>query len=129
MEACDRTRDTWSVGSPEFDELAPIISTTPIFMAHLRKLRLATCGWDPENEPARAVANFLSQAKCLECLYLTCGRPATPESQVDDLLSQSRFPNLLTLIIEGGTITDKGLLPTFCGIPKLRHLRGQDLQV
>jgi len=129
MEACGRTRDTWSVGSDEFDELAPIISTTPIFMAHLRKLRLATCGWDRENQPARAVANFLSQAECLECLYLTCGRPATPESQVDDLLSQSRFPNLLTLIIEGGTIIDKGLLPTFCGIPKLRHLVLEDVRM
>ncbi len=43
MEACDKTRDTWFVGSPKFDELAPIISTTPIFLTHLRKLRLAIC--------------------------------------------------------------------------------------
>jgi len=78
IEACDRTRDTWSVGLPEFDELAPTISTTPIFLAHLRKLRLATCGWHRENQQARAVANFFSQAECLECLYLTCGHPGTP---------------------------------------------------
>jgi len=124
MEACGRTRDTWSLGLPEFDELAPIISTTPIFLAHLRKLRLTTC----EDQSARAVANFLSQAECLECLYLTCGR-AVPESQVDYLLSQCRFPNLLTLIIDGGTITDKDLLPTFCDIPKLRHLVLEDVRM
>lgn len=92
MEACGRTRDTWSVGSPEFEALAPIISTTLIFLAHLRKLRLATCGWHRENQQARAVANFLSQVECLGCLYLTCRRPATPKSRVDHLPSQCRFP-------------------------------------
>ncbi len=44
MEACDKTRDTWFVKSFEFDELASIISTTPIFLTYLRKLRLAICG-------------------------------------------------------------------------------------
>lgn len=89
-------------------------------LTHLRKLRLSIGGW--QDQLARAVANFLSQADGLECLYLTCGDPAEPEGRVDRLLSQCRFPNLRTLIVEGGTITDKDLLPIFRGVRKLKHL-------
>ncbi len=56
IEACDKTRDTWSLELPKFDELTSIISTISIFLTYLRKLRLTTC----ENQLARAMINFLS---------------------------------------------------------------------
>lgn len=129
MKACDRIHDTWFVKSSEFNELTSIISMTFIFLTHLRKLRLTTCDWHRKNQQAIAMINFLSQVKCLECLYLTCDHSVTSESQINHFLSQCHFLNLLILMIESNIITDKDLLSIFCDISKIWHLILKDVWI
>jgi hypothetical protein len=100
-----------------------------IFPDHLRKLRLSVNCLPSEGQQVRAVAEFLSRAYGLECLFLTCGRPSSPEDRVDSILSQCRFPKLRTLIVEGGTIQDMDFLPNFCGVRNLRHLALEDVRI
>ena len=123
MEDCDRTRDAWCI---EYDELP---STVSFFPAHLRKLRLSVNCLPSEGQQERVVAEFLSRAYGLECLFLTCGRRFSPENRVDSLLSQCRLHKLRTLIGEGGTIQDMDRFPIFCGVRNLRHLALEDVRI
>ncbi len=126
MEGFGRADDAWAMDD---EELPLSVATTSIFSAHLRKLRLSLRDLSSEEQRPGAVGEFLSRARGLKSLFLTCGISGSCEDRVDSLLSQCHFPELRTLIVEGGTMQNMDVPSIFCGVRNLQHLALEDLRI